>query len=116
KAEIVDGELIQNLNIETGLLKNIPLQSLIIPFYYNNKLIGLLEVGFIDEISSTVKEFVDNATEIIGIAINTARARERMKILFNQIQQQAEELESQQEELRVSNEELFNKTSLLQAS
>jgi peptidoglycan hydrolase CwlO-like protein len=52
----------------------------------------------------------------IGIAVNTAQARTIMHDLFEETQQQAEELEAQQEEMRVTNEELVNKTEMLQAS
>lgn len=116
KLAVVEGELLKNFQIETGLVKDIPLKSVVVPFYYNGYLKGVIEIGFTEEISGSAYKFIENASRLIGVAIDTAEARETMQILYDQTQQQAEELESQQEELRVSNEELLSKTDLLQAS
>jgi CheY-like chemotaxis protein/signal transduction histidine kinase/CHASE3 domain sensor protein len=116
KSVVLKGEMIKNLKIQSGLVQTQPLESIVVPFYYNSQLKGVLEIGFTDEISASTKGFIETAADTIGVAIDTAEARETMHRLYNQTQQQAEELESQQEELRVSNEELLTKTELLQAS
>ncbi|ADY52263.1 multi-sensor hybrid histidine kinase [Pseudopedobacter saltans DSM 12145] len=116
KETIIQGNLAANLEIESGLIKESPLQCILVPFSYNGKLKGVLEIGFTEEISESSKDFIVNSSQLLGVAINTAESRETLKVLFEQTQQQAEELESQQEELRVSNEELLSKTELLQAS
>ncbi len=116
KAITVNGDLIQNLDIKTGLVQTKPIESMIVPFYYGSELQGLIEIGFIEPITERIKTFVTKTSELIGIVINTAKSREILHSLYQQTQQQAEELESQQEELRVSNEELLSKTELLQAS
>lgn len=113
---ILEGNAIENLDIQTGLLHTKPLQSIVVPFYFDNRLKGVMEVGFLDPISDQSKIFITSSAQLIGVAVNTAESRETLQDLFEQTQQQAEELESQQEELRVSNEELTSKTELLQAS
>src|SRR5690606_25580065 len=116
KSVVLTGDMIKNLSIQSGLIQNQPIESIVVPFYYNAQLKGILEIGFTEKLSASAKGFIETAADIIGVAIDTAEARETMQILYNQTQQQAEELESQQEELRVSNEELLSKTELLQAS
>lgn len=116
KETIVKGNLPEHLAIESGLIKGEVLECILIPFFYHGKLKGVLEIGFVDQISESAKDFIVSSSQLLGIAIDTAKSRETLKILFEQTQQQAEELESQQEELRVSNEELLSKTELLQAS
>nr|MBC7611782.1 response regulator [Pseudopedobacter sp.] len=116
KPVIIRGELIQNLDITSGLISTQPLESLIVPFYFNNKIKGLLELGFKEVISGKQKDFVSIASEVIGVAINTAQSRELLQSLFEETQLQSEELEVQQEELRVTNDELMNKTHMLQSS
>ncbi|WP_353135981.1 response regulator [Pseudopedobacter sp.] len=113
---VIKGSLADHLGITSGLVKESPLHCILVPFSYNGKLKGVLEIGFLDEISDAVKDFILNSSQLLGVAVNTAESRETLKTLFEQTQQQAEELESQQEELRVSNEELLSKTELLQAS
>ncbi len=116
KPAVISGELIKNLDVQTGLVHHLPMVSMVVPFYYNGHLKGVIEIGFTDEIPESSKRFIENASQVIGVAIDTAESRETMQRLYDQTQQQTEELESQQEELRVSNEELLSKTELLQAS
>lgn len=116
KPIVIRGELIKNLDITSGLISTQPIESLIVPFYFNNKIKGLLELGFKEEITGKQKDFVSLASELIGVAINTAQSRELLQTLFEETQIQSEELEVQQEELRVTNEELVSKTHMLQSS
>jgi signal transduction histidine kinase/DNA-binding response OmpR family regulator/CHASE3 domain sensor protein len=93
-----------------------PKSILITPFLFNNKLRGVIELGFSEKLSEKQQTFMQMVSENIAIAIQSATARERMQKLYEQTQQQAEELENQQEELRQTNEELSNQAQLLQAS
>ncbi|MES2628440.1 MAG: response regulator, partial [Bacteroidota bacterium] len=51
-----------------------------------------------------------------AISLNAVQAGDILRELLEKTQQQSEELEAQQEELRITNEELFKQTQLLQAS
>src|SRR6202000_2362233 len=62
------------------------------------------------------RDYIAAITNDIGIAVNTSQARTIMHDLYEETQQQAEELSAQQEEMRVTNKELMNKTEMLQAS
>ncbi|WP_285009358.1 response regulator [Pedobacter faecalis] len=104
------------LNISSGLGQTDPRNIVIVPVLFQNKTIAIIELGMIASPDEAVLAFLNNITENIGIALNSAMARIRMKALFDQTQSQAEELECQQEELRTANEELTHKSEQLQAS
>jgi CheY-like chemotaxis protein/signal transduction histidine kinase/CHASE3 domain sensor protein len=93
-----------------------PGSILIAPFLFNNKLKGVIELGFTGKADRSGLDMINLVAENIAVSIQSAQARERMQKLFEQIQMQTEELESQQEELRQTNEELSRQTQLLQSS
>ncbi|MCD8740047.1 response regulator [Mucilaginibacter roseus] len=116
KAKVVKGKLNSKLELSTSVLENELTDSFIVPFFYDKKLKGVMELAYQGEMHEAIRDYILSATNDIGIAINTAQARTIMHDLFEETQQQAEELEAQQEEMRVTNEELLNKTEMLQAS
>lgn len=116
KMAIIKGKLNDKLYLQSSIVYDEFVESVILPFSFDKRLIGVMELAFQGELS---KDKLDYFTEIgsdIGIAVNTAQARTIMHDLFEETQQQAEELEAQQEEMRVTNEELMNKTEMLEAS
>jgi CheY-like chemotaxis protein/CHASE3 domain sensor protein len=104
------------IRVKSSLGEGSPKHIIVAPFLFNNKLKGVIELGFFNEIDRSQSELIGLVAENIAISIQSAQARERMQKLFEQIQLQAEELESQQEELRQTNEELSKQTQLLQSS
>lgn len=116
KAAVIKGTLNEKLELETSIISQELAEIMIVPFFFDKKLKGVMEIAFQDALSGNVKDYVTAVAKDIGIAINTAQARTIMHDLFEETQQQAEELEAQQEEMRVTNEELLNKTEMLQAS
>ncbi|PTQ96984.1 signal transduction histidine kinase [Mucilaginibacter yixingensis] len=116
KAAIIRGTLNDKLELETSIISQELAEIMIVPFFFDKKLKGVLEVAFQNEITNNVRDYINVIAKDIGIAINTAQARTIMHDLYEETQQQAEELEAQQEEMRVTNEELLNKTEMLQAS
>jgi CheY-like chemotaxis protein/signal transduction histidine kinase/CHASE3 domain sensor protein len=116
KAAVVKGKLNDKLDLESSVVKETLTESFIVPFFFDKKLKGVMEVAYINELASHYSDYILAVANDIGIAVNTAQARTIMHDLFEETQQQAEELEAQQEEMRVTNEELMNKTEMLQAS
>lgn len=116
KAAVVKGTLNDKLELETSIISQELAEIMIVPFFFDKKLKGVVEIAFQNQLSANVKDYILAIANDIGIAINTAQARTIMHDLFEETQQQAEELEAQQEEMRVTNEELLNKTEMLQAS
>ena len=116
KAAVVKGKLNEKFDLESSVIKDTLTENFIVPFFFDKKLKGVLEVAYAGELSEHSKDYIVAVANDIGIAVNTAQARTIMHDLFEETQQQAEELEAQQEEMRVTNEELVNKTEMLQAS
>ncbi|MCE7060456.1 response regulator [Dyadobacter sp. CY343] len=77
---------------------------------------AVLEIGYVQDPGHKVVRILEMISDSVAVAIMAARAREVANELLEKTQLQAEELESQQEELRVTNEELTRQTSLLQVS
>ncbi len=113
---IKEGRFNDGLHLESSLLKETTVSTIIVPFYFDQQLKGIMEIAYTEEITGRVKSYIQTVCKDIGIAVNTAQARTIMHDLFEETQQQAEELSAQQEEMRVTNEELMNKTEMLEAS
>ncbi len=87
-----------------------------IPVYHEYRLIGVVELGSIDEISDNVMEFMSAVINNIGIAIYTSQIRKKQQELLEETQAQSEELQTQHSELENLNSELENQTQKIQAS
>ena len=116
KAAIIKGKLNDKLELGSSLIHQEIIESFIVPFFFDKKLKGVIEIAFNNELDKNNSDYILAVADDIGIAVNTAQARTIMHELLSQVQQQAEELEAQQEEMRVTNEELLSKTEMLQAS
>lgn len=116
KVAIVKGKLNDSMSLESSIISEELVESIIVPFFFDRKLKGVIEIAFSGELDTNSHDYILAIADDIGIAVNTAQARTIMHDLFEETQQQAEELEAQQEEMRVTNEELMNKTEMLEAS
>lgn len=104
------------VKVRTGFGDIQPLNVIVIPFTYEDNVIGVIEIASIHKITELQKEFLLQSRENIGIALNSAESRRQLKELLQKTQEQAERLQAQQEELRQSNEELEGQTKALIAS
>lgn len=104
------------IKIQSGLGNTLPSSIFLLPILFEDETLAVIELGLNKEPDSSVLLFLNTISESIGVGINSAVARVKLRALFEQTQQQAEELESQQEELRTTNEELVYKSEQLQAS
>jgi CheY-like chemotaxis protein/signal transduction histidine kinase/CHASE3 domain sensor protein len=116
KAIVIKGKLNNSLELQTSIISEVLIETVIVPFFFDRKLKGVMEVAFRDELTTIKHDYLLVIANDIGISVNTAQARTIMHDLFEETQQQAEELQAQQEEMRVTNEELVNKTEELEAS
>ena len=91
---------------------------LLIPCVQGNETFGLLEVGgdYAENDLPKILDYLSRSARNIAIAIKSGQAHNLVRNLLEETQQQTEELEAQQEELRITNEELIYKTNLLEAS
>ncbi|RZL10097.1 MAG: histidine kinase, partial [Pedobacter sp.] len=104
------------LKVSSGLGDTELSSVFLLPIVFEKTTIAVIELGFLHTPEPATILFLKNIAENIGVAINSAIARIKLRDLFEKTQQQAEELESQQEELRTTNEELLHKSEELQAS
>ena len=116
KEAIVRGKLNDKLGLQSSLIYEDIVESIILPFFFNKELKGVIEIAFQGDLHQKHRDYILAVSTNIGIAFNTAQARTIMHDLFEEVQQQAGELAAQQEEMRVTNEELMNKTEMLEAS
>ncbi len=95
-----------------------PRQLVIAPITADDKIIAVLELGFLRSHGTFEQEFelLKQVSEHIGIALRAAQYRQHLRELLEETQRQSEELQNQQEELRVTNEELQEQGRALQES
>jgi CheY-like chemotaxis protein len=104
------------IKISSSLGEGTPKNLVIVPFVADRELIGALELGDFDDPESKMEDFLNLISESCAIAIRSAENKSRLAELLHQSQQQAEELQAQQEELRVVNEELEQQSRALKDS
>ena len=100
--------------VQSGLVHAVPKHVLLLPFLYENEVKGVVELGASSAFSKVQQEFLEQAMPSIGIAVNAAESRTKMRELLEQSQAQAEQLKIQQAEMQQANEELQNQTEELQ--
>ena len=101
------------IKINSGLGSLSPKYIIVFPFLYSGQLKGVIEIGSNKEFSELDIQFLNLVAENIGTAFNSSQSRTRMKELVEEMQQQTEELQTQQEELKQLNEELEEQTQNL---
>jgi CheY-like chemotaxis protein/signal transduction histidine kinase len=105
-----------SFTISFGLGEILPRYIVVYPFLYEERVVGVIELGALTEFTAAQLEFLKTIQNNIAIAFNTVQTRARINELLVETQQQAEELQTQEEELRAANEELEAQTESLRAS
>jgi signal transduction histidine kinase/CheY-like chemotaxis protein len=95
-----------HLRISSSIINSFPKFIFITPFIFENKTLGVIELGRLNEFSDTEKQFVTGLMESIAVSFNSAISRMKIHELLHETKIQTEELQAQQEELRQMNEEL----------
>lgn len=94
------------LSIGSALGRDAPRHLVIAPTKADDRVNGVIELGFFDPVDELVLELLEQSSGSIGVALRSARFRTRLQDALEETQRQAGELQAQSEELRVSNEEL----------
>lgn len=103
----------ENLRVTSSILDAKPENIIVIPFFKDDKLLGVIELGKIESFSEDSVEFIKNSMQTIGIVVASAINRTQIQDLLEETQRQGEELQVQQEELKQANEELEEQTQNL---
>ncbi len=102
--------------ISSGLGSSPPQSILVFPLMYLDEIKGVIELGSTEILSDKDFAFLELVGESIAIAIASSDSRQRMRELLEKTQIQAKELQSQQDELRQTNDVLENQKESLVAS
>ncbi|HHB92853.1 MAG TPA: HAMP domain-containing protein [Thioploca sp.] len=70
------------IQIQSGSGELAPKNILLIPFFYEDELSGVIEMASLQEISDIQLEFVEQIMTPIGIAINSAQSRTKLQSLL----------------------------------
>lgn len=100
--------------ITSSLGSAVPTSLVIYPLIFNEKVVGVVELGAFEEFTKKKLEFLEQGCPAIAIAFALARKREQANTLLEESQRQARLLQEQQEELQQTNEELEERTELLE--
>lgn len=93
-----------------------PGSILLVPLWRDTEHVGVIELATFGGMRERDKELLEQVSGDIAIAISAATARDTANHLLHRLQEQKEVLETQQEELRQTNEELTRQSEILQAS
>ena len=102
--------------VTSGLGEGFPRSVAVVPTRNDDQVNGVVELGFLRELTPRDLEFLKLVAENVGTSIEAARYRQRLQEVLAETQQLNEELQVQQEELRTANEELEEQSRILKES
>ncbi len=101
------------VRINSGLGAAAPLNIIVLPVLFEGSVRAVVELASFSPFKPTHQDFLDQLPESIGLVLNTIEANSLTENLLKQSQSLAEDLRSQQEELRDSNIDLERQAKLL---
>ncbi len=104
------------VTISSGLGAAPPLNIIVLPVLFENEVKAVIELASFNRFSETHQSFLDQLMESIGIVLNTIAANMRTEGLLKQSQLLTSELQSQQEELKKTNDRLEQQAASLRKS
>ncbi len=102
--------------VQAGSVQAQPGQVVLLPLWYNKEIKGVMELATFRPLDEQALLLLDSVANNIAVAINAADDHAKVMNLLEQVQEQKEELESQQEVLQQSNGELQRQAEVLQVS
>jgi CheY-like chemotaxis protein len=106
----------EHVRIVTASGQSLPRHLLVAPLLGEGRTIGVIELGFLETPSAAFIEYLETVAEAAGISLRSARYRAQRQSLLEATERQASKLQTQQEELRVINEELEEQSRALRES
>ena len=104
------------ITIGSALGEAPPLNIIVLPVLFEQEVKAVIELASFSRFSETHQSFLDQLTESIGIVLNTIAANMRTEGLLKQSQLLTSELQSQQEELKKTNDRLEQQAATLRQS
>jgi signal transduction histidine kinase/HAMP domain-containing protein len=107
---------IDYIKINSGLGEATPLNAVVLPVLFEGQVTAVIELASFHRFNEIHLTFFDQLTESIAIVLNTIAASMRTEELLKQSQSLAQELQTQQGELRETNQRLEQQARSLKAS
>ncbi len=104
------------IKINSGLGEAAPLNAVVLPVLFEGQVTAVIELASFQRFNDIHLTFFDQLTESIAIVLNTIAASMRTEELLKQSQSLAQELQTQQGELRETNQRLEQQARSLKAS
>jgi signal transduction histidine kinase/HAMP domain-containing protein/ActR/RegA family two-component response regulator len=101
------------VRINSALGAGTPLNIIVLPVLFEGSVRAVVELASFSPFSDVHQAFLDQLSESIGLVLNVIEANSLTKSLLKQYQSLAEDLSTQQEELRESNNDLEHQAKLL---
>jgi len=102
--------------VSSGLGEGTPRSVLVVPVSDDERVNGVVELGFLRPLTRRDSELLERIAGNIGTSIEAACYRQRLVEALAETQQLNEELQVQQEELKNANEELEEQSCILKDS
>ncbi|HUQ25105.1 MAG TPA: ATP-binding protein, partial [Burkholderiales bacterium] len=104
------------IRISSSLGSGAPVNIVILPVLFEGQVKAVIELASFSRFSETHQTFLDQLTESIGVVLHTIAANMQTEYLLHQSQSLTAELQSQQEELKKTNDRLEQQALNLQKS
>ncbi|MEO6677038.1 MAG: CHASE3 domain-containing protein, partial [Pseudomonas sp.] len=112
----LDDVPVDYFKVSSGLGEGLPHSVLVVPTSDDDRINGVIELGFLRPLNERDIELLELIAGNIGTSIEAARYRQRLQEVLAETQQLNEELQVQQEELKTANEELEEQSRILKES
>jgi PAS domain S-box-containing protein len=104
------------MEISSSLGKAKPKAITIYPAIFENKVLAVMELASLNEYDMRQRLFIEKALDMIALSLDVTERKIKTEKLLAESRLLNQQLQTQEEELRVSNEELTEKSQLLQSS
>jgi signal transduction histidine kinase/ActR/RegA family two-component response regulator/HAMP domain-containing protein len=104
------------IRIGSSLGSGAPVSIIILPVLFEGQVKAVIELASFSKFSEIHQTFLDQLTESIGVVLHTIAANMQTEYLLHQSQSLTAELQSQQEELKKTNDRLEQQALNLQKS
>jgi len=104
------------MRVTSTLVEGAPRFVCAAPFLYEDRVLGVMEIASLKEITDLDLQYLDQALSTVAVAVQTALSRTELAAALKASQALSEKLQLQQEALKAANEELEERTEALQQS
>jgi signal transduction histidine kinase/HAMP domain-containing protein/ActR/RegA family two-component response regulator len=101
------------LKITSGLGEASPVSVIVMPIVFEGEILGVIEASSFSRFTQVHQDFLEQLMETIGVNVNALMANARTDALLEESRRLAAELQSRQQDLQRSNDDLEDKAALL---